>query len=183
MDERTSQDDRRTGHRPLLLMLGAVAAGLWLGQATVSAIDPFYRSGAAADGGSYTANGWEGANAIPAPRSEPERYVANPYVFPAVVVQPRQAPEVSPGWDDEPLPTREDFPADDRSSEWDDHECVDCGEAATRDGTEEREESWRGESWRDGSWSDQAIAARACGDGWSDCPDWPEDEASARAEF
>jgi hypothetical protein len=51
-------------------MLVAVIVGIYLGASTIAEIDPFYRNAQPrSDNGSYTSNGWRGADAVPPPVS------------------------------------------------------------------------------------------------------------------
>jgi hypothetical protein len=158
----------------MLLALAAIAAGLWLGQSTVAAIDPFYRSGAA-DGRSYTVRGWDGANAVPAPQQDefaPARYAANPNLFAAVIVERLPEPAAPLEWPDEADPPAGDDATGAQDSGWGDYECVDCDGAPVED--------------QAASQDDYVIAGRDCGDGWSrsgECREWAEDDWSRRAEF
>jgi len=112
-------------------ILAAVIVGIYMGASTISEIDPFYRNGQARSAaGSYTIDGWRGADAVPPPISvsanAPMRNFGLVWAPASLPLHSDYPVQTATYYGSDSMADREsgDAYADDQVA--DDRDCVDC---------------------------------------------------------
>ena len=102
-----------------ITLLAAVIAGIYLGASTISEIDPFYRNGQTRSSeGSYTIDGWRGADAVRPPVSAPPEAPMRNFGMAWAPTRPRDYPAY-------PIDSVAYAP-DPEPSDADPEDCADC---------------------------------------------------------